>query len=276
MKTSLPSLAILVLLSSVFAGAVQSDNLPSNPSTCDPVKQSASVLCSKKQFVVPAGTTLLLTLRNGISTKNAKVGDGIYLESTFPVTVEGGLAIPAGSFIEGNLARIKRPGRVSGRGELEIHLQKLILSNGYTVPLSGALESADSDEEQTVAGKEGTLKAPGGILHDAATIITTTHTGAFLGLLSLRPKGVVIGTGAGAAAGIAAVLLTRGPDVRLAPGTSVEVVLRRPIVLDKEKIPANAQPQSSTTYIKVEHSGSKSRRADPWPLGIPDLPQLQP
>jgi type IV secretion system protein VirB10 len=274
MKTSRSSLTILFLLGSVLACAAQSHDLPRSPNACDQARESAAAPCGKKQLIVPAGTTLLLTLRNGISTKNAKVGDGVYLESSFPVAVEGGLAIPAGSFIEGKLARIKRPGRISGRGELEIHLQTLILRNGYMVSLSGAVESADSDEKQTVVGKEGTVKAPGGVTQDAATVLATTNSGAYLGLLSLRPKGVAIGTGAGAAAGIAAVLLTRGPDVRLAPGTSVEVVLQRPIVLDKEKIPANAQPQTSPTNIRVEGSDTKPRRSDPWPLGIPELPQL--
>jgi type IV secretion system protein VirB10 len=42
-------------------------------------------------------------------------------------------------------------------------------------------------------------------------------------------KGAGIGGGAGALAGLAIVLLSRGPDAVLPKGTSVEVVLDRPI-----------------------------------------------
>ena len=45
---------------------------------------------------VPTGTHIPLVLHNAISTRSAKIGDPIYLETLFPVMVNGKVAIPAG------------------------------------------------------------------------------------------------------------------------------------------------------------------------------------
>ncbi len=48
-------------------------------------------------------------------------------------------------------------------------------------------------------------------------------------------KGAGIGGLLGAGAGLASVLLTRGPDVRIESGTLVEMVLERPIIVEHER-----------------------------------------
>lgn len=186
---------------------------------------------------VPAGTKVLLVLKNSISSKNAKKGDGVYLESSFPVTQDGQIVIPAGTFVQGVIDEIKRPGRVKGRGEILMHFTSLVYPNGYTVSLpSSGVESTDSNDSQTVADKEGTVKGGGSKGRDAATVATTTATGAGIGAAAGGWKGAGIGSGIGAAAGMGAVLLTRGEEVRLYHGTTIEMVLNRPLKLDATRI----------------------------------------
>jgi type IV secretion system protein VirB10 len=48
--------------------------------------------------------------------------------------------------------------------------------------------------------------------------------------------GAGIGGAAGAAAGLAGVLLTRGPDAILAKGSTIEMVLDRPLVFDAKEV----------------------------------------
>ena len=56
--------------------------------------------------------------------------------------------------------------------------------------------------------------------------------------------GTGIGAAAGAAAGLAGVLLSRGPDTVLAQGSSVEMVLERPLVFTAGEIPSlSRRPQ---------------------------------
>jgi hypothetical protein len=52
-----------------------------------------------------------------------------------------------------------------------------------------------------------------------------------------------IGSGIGAAIGLGTVLLTRGEEVRLYQGTTVEMVINRQLRIDSNKVdPQNRQP----------------------------------
>ena len=63
---------------------------------------------------VPLGTKLPLVLHNAISTRSARPGDPVYLETLFPVVVEGKIMIPAGSFVGGEIVETKRAGPSEG------------------------------------------------------------------------------------------------------------------------------------------------------------------
>jgi len=186
-----------------------------------------------RHVTLPAGTKVLLQLQSPIYTKTAKVGDGVYCESTFPVTQDNQLAIPAGTYVKGRITRIVRPGRVKGRAELQLYFTTMIFPNGYTVDLPGTLDSTPGAEDHQVADEEGTVKAAGAKGRDAATIGKTAGAGATIGGLSTgRWKGAGIGGVAGAGVGLAQVLLTRGPDIRLDRGTTVEMVLQVPLTVE--------------------------------------------
>ena len=195
---------------------------------------------------VPIGTSLPLVLHNGISTHSAKVGDPVYFETLFPIMIDGRVAIPAGSYVSGEVTESKRPGRVKGRGELMIKLNTLILSNGYMVSLNAVPRSAGTGGRETV-DNEGKVIGDSDKAGDVGTVAKTTAAGAGIGGLATRgAKGVGIGAGVGAAAGLMAVLLTRGPDAELPRGTTVDVTLNRPILLDAEKDQFTSPGQAST------------------------------
>lgn len=193
------------------------------------------------RVTLPAGTKVLLVMKNSVSSRNARPGDGVYLQSTFPVVAEGRVLIPAGTFVQGIVDEVKRSGRVKGRAELLLHFTTLIYPNGYMVSMPGSLESSDSSDTQRVKDKEGTVQAEGGKGKDAAAIATATGTGALVGGLSRGGKGALVGGAIGGAVGIATALLTRGEEVRLENGSSVEMVLTRPLDLDTSRIDGTNQ-----------------------------------
>ena len=188
-----------------------------------------------ERITVPAGTRLAVVLENGISTKDAKAGDSVYLRSSFPVTQNNRIVIPVGSYVRGELLDSKRPGRIKGRGEFRMRLTTLIFPNGYTVNLLGVPRSADSGGNETM-DSEGKVTGPGGKGKDAETIATTTATGAGIGAIASGAKGLGIGAGVGGAAGLAAVLLTRGPDAHLPRGSTLDIVLERDLTLEGDQI----------------------------------------
>src|SRR5215468_7793955 len=92
-----------------------------------------------RQITVPAGTQVLLNLKSPIDTKSAKVGDGVYCQTSFPVTQDNVAVIPAGTYVKGTIAQVRRAGRVKGRAEILFHFSTMIFPNGYTIDLPGSL-----------------------------------------------------------------------------------------------------------------------------------------
>jgi len=185
------------------------------------------------QITVPAGTQVLLHLRSPIDTKTAKVGDGVYCQTSFPVTQNNVAVIPAGTFVKGKIAQVKRAGRIKGRAEILFNFTTMIFPNGYTIDLPGALENAPGSRNSTVSDKEGTVKADSQKGKDVGTVAKTGATGAVVGAVATGTgKGAGIGGLAGAAVGLGQVLFTRGQDVRIDQDTALEMVLERPLTVD--------------------------------------------
>lgn len=182
--------------------------------------------------VIPVGTRIPLVLQNSVSTKTARPGDYLYFESVYPVVVNNRILIPVGSFVRGALTHVKRPGRIKGRGEFRVRFDELTLPNGYTVDLSASLGGAGAREDEEVDRGEGGIKGDSSKGQDVSTVATTGAAGAGIGAIAGRGKGTAIGGAAGAAAGLAAVLLTRGRELELPRGTTVDIILDRPLELD--------------------------------------------
>ena len=238
MKCRLLSTSLLLLLSSgahVFAQAPDGPQTdPPTPAARPapaPVPRAAG---GGQTITIPAGTRLGVTLENGISTNSAKPGDSVYFRTSFPVTMNNKVVIPVGSYLRGEVTNSKRPGRVKGKGELRIRLNTLILPNGYTVDLNAEPHSTDAGGTKT--DSEGKITGPGGKGKDAETVATTTATGAGIGAIAAGGKGAGIGAGIGGVAGLAAVLLSRGPEAQLPRGSSMDLVLERDLQLEAEQV----------------------------------------
>jgi hypothetical protein len=83
---------------------------------------------------------------------------------------------------------------------------------------------------------EGTIRQDGQKGKDIGQVASTASTGAIIGGITNGGKGAAIGAGGGSALGLAIALLSRGSDVRLEPGTSIEMVIQREITVDSSRI----------------------------------------
>jgi hypothetical protein len=199
--------------------------------------QTAEPEESKKFTVVP-GTRIPLSLINSVSTKHAAEGDRVYLESVFPILVDGRMVIPPGSYVAGTVTQVKRPGRMKGRGELYLRFDSLTLPNGVTRDFRARVGALDGRASEELDKAEGKIKSEGDKGGDAQKVGEATAAGASIGAISGsvagRPgMGVGIGAAAGAAAALVGVLASRGPDAVLAKGTTLEMVLDRPVIFDE-------------------------------------------
>jgi hypothetical protein len=218
----------------------------SAPSPVTPAMRPAAArsVGTGERITVPAGTRFAVVLENGISTRGAKPGDSLYFRTSFPITENNRIVVPVGSYLRGELLESKRPGRIKGRGEFRMRLNTLIFPNGYTVDLNAAPRSADSGGKETM-DSEGKMTGSGGKGKDVGTVATTTVTGAGIGAIAGGAKGAGIGAGIGGLAGLAAVLLTRGPEAELPRGSTLDVVLEHELALDSSQIQYTHVGQSS-------------------------------
>lgn len=237
------------------AQAQSSQAAPVPASAAEPAKPGAS-----PKIEVPSGTHIPLVLHNAISTRSAREGDPVYLETLFPVMVDGKVAIPAGSYVSGEVTETKRPGRVKGRGELMVKLTTIILPNAYMVKLNAAPGGSAGTGGGETIDKEGKITGDSDKASDASTVAKTTAAGAGIGAIASRTgAGAGIGAGAGAAVGLLAVLLSRGPEAELPRGSTLDAVIQRPLFLDADKVQFSGPGQASALPGPPSREPQRSR-----------------
>jgi type IV secretion system protein VirB10 len=230
--------AALLALPTVYAQDGSPDQQPGGLSKPSP----------PADYVIAPGTKVPLSLINTISTKHSLEGDRVYMETSFPVLANGRIVVPVGSYVAGTITEIKKPGRAKGRGELYIRFDSLTLPNGVTREFRARLGGVDGQASGELDRAEGKVKSEGNKAGDARTVAETASAGTSVGAIAgsvagHTTMGLGIGAAAGAAAGLIGVLVTRGPDAVLPRGSTVEMLLDRPITYEERELDfGNYQP----------------------------------
>ncbi len=217
---------------------------PPNPSTANgqsaPSVKPLQTPPESKAVVIPAGSKIPLTLKQAISTKNAREGDAVYAETAFPFVQNDHVLIPAGTYIQGKIMHSEHAGRSKKRAEILIHFTSMIYPSGYTVMLPGSIENTPGADDKSVKDSEGTIqqdKDTGKRVEDAAKGAAVGGTvGSIGGLAAGGLNGARYGGLAGLAGGVAWALLKHGPDVKLEVGTSIEMEIQRDVPVDASRI----------------------------------------
>jgi hypothetical protein len=152
-----------------------------------------------------------MSLATPLTTKTAVVGDRFSAMLAQPIIIGNRVAIPAGAMVHGHVAATTQPGKMSGRGMMQLAYDELEFDGRrYQVATVG----------DTIWGEGGTTK-------DAAMIAGGAAAGAILGKLlgGSAGKGALVG----GAAGTAASLATRGPQLELEEGEPMAVRLEVPV-----------------------------------------------
>jgi hypothetical protein len=232
---------LTVLLISGMVVAQTADTPKKDTPKRDDVAARSVPAADPNVVTIPAGTKIPLSLKQAISTKNAREGDSVYAETAFPFVLDNRVIVPAGSYIQGSISHVERAGHGHGRAEILMHFTSMIYPSGYTVMLPGSVENTPGAENKSVKDSEGTIQQDsdtGKKVEDAAKggAVGTVAGATAGGLATGGLNGARIGAGAGAAAGIGWALLKRGNDVRLDVGTSIEMEIQRPITVDASRI----------------------------------------
>jgi hypothetical protein len=211
-------------------------------------------------ITVPADTRIPLSLKNSVNTKTAYVGQAIYCETIYPITVGNRVVIPVGTYVKGAVTQVVRPGRIKGKGQIGLRFDSMTLPNGTTTTIRATLSAYSGNGNQGFIRDESKIQGESSKKGDAATIARTTATGAEIGTIAgvaghSVGKGLGIGSGAGAAGGLIWVLATRGKKIVIPAGTSLELELISPLTFQEGEL----DPRSPGS------NGSALPRRDPGP-----------
>ena len=180
---------------------------------------------------VADGTLLRIRLENTISTRTSRQGDVFTAIVSEPVYLPGSsiVAVPAGAKIAGSVTRVLRPGRVKGTAELHLRYDRLTMPGGTDFTMSATTAGVGDVRVGKVDANEGTINGNTSKTRDGVAIGGSAAGGAVIGGVVGGPPGAAVGALVGAAVGSGGVLITRGKDVDLPSGTSLQIKLIQPL-----------------------------------------------
>jgi hypothetical protein len=166
-----------------------------------------------QELTVGANGVIGIRLETPVSSETAKVEDRVTARVLRDVTVDGRVAVPAGSTFEGVVTEVERGGRFRERARLGVRFTSVVLADNTRVSVS--------TEPIYRMGEAPTGEA-------TSKIGAATAVGAIIGAAIGGKKGAAIGGATGAAGGTAAVMASGPNHVVLTAGTSLTVRLTEP------------------------------------------------
>jgi hypothetical protein len=177
---------------------------------------SGTELPKFKEIVVPAGTTLNLTLETAVSSDESRPEDQVRATLSKPIVVDGMTVVKAGAEATGSILQAKQSGRVKGLASVSFRFDRLHAGDEtHKIHTARISRQAQSTKKQ-----------------DATKIGIGTGAGAVIGAIAGGGKGAAIGSAIGAGAGTGVVMSTRGKEVHLPAGTPVKTTLDEPVTIE--------------------------------------------
>jgi peptidoglycan hydrolase-like protein with peptidoglycan-binding domain len=190
--------------------------------------------------IVPEGTVLALKMDTALSSKTAKAGDRFTAMVIRDVTLNSQVVIPTGSRVEGHVTVAVPARRMSRSGTIAVDFDRVILPNGRSHVLYGNLTSTDPKEKEKI-DEENRISGGSAKKRSIVFIGGGAGVGAVIGVIVGGGKGAAVGAGVGAAAGTAAVLLAKGNEAIVKPGTEFGLELTRRIEMAAFSLSSSGQ-----------------------------------
>jgi hypothetical protein len=220
-------LALALVLAALTAAAQSTPDLQSRAQQTSP----------KPKILVPAGTSVPLALTEPVLARSAKAGESVYAETAFPVIVNNQMAIPPGTYVQGQIDTLTRPGWLSPHAQFQIHFTKIIFTTGYTVELA---DLRNTNEAAPSGAPAATVTAtPQPLVNDVLAAVATPY-----------------------------VVISSASDVLLDNGSQIEMVLQVPLRLNAVKVAAAVRQSNARPPFQFK-SATRCRPIPATP-GTPD------
>jgi len=186
-----------------------------------------------KNVTVPAETEVSIQMLSGIHTQVNHPNDLVTAQLVRPVYVNGRLALPSGSILDGRITMIRKSGHVHRPAELRLRFDEIVLPDGEAEPMAAVLAVLEAPGKLDLH-----VDAEGHLMGGRALSWKTLIGGVGLGSVGAIKA---VATGAAAAsvglsvAGAAAIgyelLWPKGREVNLPPDTHCFIRLNYPLTV---------------------------------------------
>ena len=225
--------AAVIMLAVVFAAMAQ-DYSPSGPLSHRMTAGESASVAERATLTVPAETEFKVQVLSGIHTQINHVNDPVVAEVLKPVFVEGKLALPPGSLLDGHITMIRNAGHMHRSAELGMRFDRITLPDGQEKPVAAVLAALENPKMLDIhLDQEGHLTSN-------RTMSWKTLAGGFtmlgtygaLKIAAVGSAGATLALPLGGAALISyEALWRRGREVNMPPDTQCRLRLNYPLTV---------------------------------------------
>jgi hypothetical protein len=180
-------------------------------------------------IVIPAGTTIHVTLDQTVNSATANNGDPFAASLAVPVTSGSLVVLPVGTKVGGTVVTAQSAGKFKGQALLQLVIDSVRI-NGTRYPM----QTNEIEDVGKSRGKRTAVGAGGGAAF-----------GAILGAVAGGGKGAAIGALAGGGAGTAGAAFTGKKDIVLPAETRLHFRLAQPLSVPAPDATAPAAPPAT-------------------------------
>ena len=135
--------AIMVL---ALAFAALAQDFPSAPLSHRYSEGDRATAAERVTLTVPADTEVKVQVLSGIHSQINHVNDPVVAEVLKPVVVEGKIALPPGSLLDGHITVIRNAGHMHRAAELGLRFDRITLPDGEEKPVAAVLAALEHPE----------------------------------------------------------------------------------------------------------------------------------
>ena len=191
-------------------------------------------------MTIPAGTVIPLRMDTYLSSETSRVGDRFMATVFRDVALNGVLALPAGTKVEGRVTGAT-PATRSRAGTIAVAFDRIRFVDGSSTMVDGTLTTLSEEGRGQIEANNEDVIGGGSRTRRAVVFIGGgAGVGALIGALAGGGKGAAVGAGVGAVLGTLGVLLNQGEKAEVRTGTEFGMMVETPVTVGSVGCEASA------------------------------------
>jgi type IV secretion system protein VirB10 len=179
---------------------------------------------------IPAGTLVDLRMDTGLNSGRARVNDAFRATVTRAIWIDGRIAVPRDSKVDGRVSMVQPATHGSRSGVIAVSFTQITI-DGRRYAINGALTSLRDSERRQILEQEGYVQGGSSAGRNTVFIGGGAGAGAVIGAMAGGGKGAGAGAAIGGGLGILGAFLANGVEAQVPAGSEMAMELLRGITV---------------------------------------------